>query len=83
MYEAIEKVKEYQLETNQSYEQILMEFFPEILTILLKEKSEDEAGTHLEYTLSYHVENETNVNEHLRNQDQLHIDKWNENEKKT
>lgn len=82
MYEAIEKVKEYQLETKQSYEQILMEFFPEILTILLKEKSEDEAGTHLEYTLSYHVENETNVNEHLRNQDQLHIDKWNENEKK-
>lgn len=82
---AKQKVNELMTLYNQGYEQILIDFYPEILGAVETKNEprpkEQDINEVSEHTLTYQIENDVIVLEYLKHQPDLSIEKWTTNEK--
>jgi SEC-C motif/Phage integrase, N-terminal SAM-like domain len=83
VYRAVKKVEELMETTNLSREQILFDYYPEILAVLIKDQErEDETREILEYTVEYEVQDEQALSQFVHGQEQFTIDRWDKNDKR-
>ncbi|WP_299093807.1 YecA family protein [uncultured Metabacillus sp.] len=80
---AMKKVEEFTESTKQSREQVMFDYFPEILAALI---TDQDAALHEkreihDYLLDYKVEDDEAVTSFLQGQEQFIIDTWEENKK--
>ncbi|WP_078410576.1 SEC-C metal-binding domain-containing protein [Priestia abyssalis] len=86
IYFAEEKIREFINETGLSHEEVLMDYYPEILGVLLaneNKRSDEEEPSKMvhEYTLEYKVNDEERLTDFLYDQVDIVVDKWEETEK--
>lgn len=86
VHAAAEKINELMNKTGLGREQVLIDYYPEILTALLEDdkklgKEDQQTKTIHEYMMEYKIENEQVLAEFLYDQVDIVIDQWEEKQK--